>query len=275
MVQITTNGWFVDDERAARVFAAGAYMVNVSLDSSKQELHDLGRRNPKAFERAIRAVRTLRDAPKIAKDQLVGFESILSGRNYDEVEEMIRLADELGVKIVFQPYSGGHHGGTLDLLSRIDGDPTERFLDLRASYKSLYNPRPMIERFTPFFRDGRVPDCQAGRTYFNVDAYGFMTRCEEQRHRYGSLLEMTIDEARGQLAEIRRDTRIDGCGSCWLRTRGETEPLYEGDFAHFVDAADEMFDLKLPPLAVKALRSRAARPFLAAGLEVASRLHAI
>lgn len=278
MVQVTTNGWLVDEEKAEKIFAAGVYMVNVSLDSSRKEVHDLGRRQDGAFERALRAVKILRDAPKIASDQTVGFESILSGRNYEDVEDMIRIAQDLGVRIVFQPYSAGHVSddgahATLAPMSRVDGDPSAKFRDLKRRYSSLYNGSAMIDRFTPFFRSGAMPDCQAGRTYFNVDSYGNLTRCEEQRRTYGNLKELSVEGIRAALGEIRRDTAKDRCDSCYLRTRGETEPLYERDFGQLAIAARDMFGVELPAL-TRVLAVPGVRGVLRRGLGLAARLGA-
>jgi len=275
MVQITTNGWFVDDEVAKKIFEAGAYMVNVSLDSARAEVHDSGRKQKGAYDRALAAVKALRDAPKIAPDQLAGFESILSGRNYDEVEAMVRIAQELGVRIVFQPYSGGHVQGSLtqlSSLSEVTGDPTARFRDLRKKYSALYNSHAMIDRFTPYFREGSIPDCQAGRTYFNIDTYGNITRCEEQRKTYGNLKELTVEGIRAALRDIRRDTKADGCDTCYLRTRGETEPLYEGDPKQFVRAAEDMFGLSLPRVLPRVLAVPGVMRALRTGLGAAARV---
>lgn len=271
LVQVTTNGWFVDGEAARRVFAAGAYMVNVSLDSSQPDVHNAGRGHPEAFARALRAVEALRDAPR-QRDQLVGFESILSARNYAVVEDMVRLADRLGVHIVFQPYSGGHVEHGERGLGRIEGDPTRRFHDLKDRYACLYNNRRMIDRFTPYFRTGQVADCQAGRTIFNVDAYGHITRCEEQRRSYGSLLTLEVGEIRRALRRIQDDTCKDGCASCWLRTRGETEPLYDDDFSQFIQVAGEMFGFGLPRALPLAARLPGMRRLARASLDLAARL---
>lgn len=271
MVQITTNGWFVDAAKARALFAAGVYMINVSLDSASAESHDAGRGTSGAFERALGAVKVLRDAPKVGTDQTVGFESILSGRNWDEVEDMIRIAADLGVRIVFQPYSDGHVTAKLPEMSKVRGDATARFRALKARYPALYNSDAMIERFTPFFRDGRIAGCQAGRTYFNVDAYGQLTRCEEQRASYGRILEMNAWELDAALARVRADTRADGCDTCWLRTRGETEPLYDDGFDHYVSITKDMFGVGIPRALTLPLRSRRLKRLVRAGLDVAAR----
>lgn len=272
IVQITTNGWFIDDAAAERIFGAGAYMVSVSLDSSDPEVHNSGRGNPRSFDRVIRALEALKRAPKIAEDQLVCIESVLSGRNVQQAEQMIQLAESLGVKIVFQPFSAGHLEVNLEEMSSIDGDITRQFLELKERYESLYNNLRMIAQFTPYFRDGRIPGCQAGRTYFNVDAYGNITRCEEQRRSYGNAKIMRVPQIRAALRQIYADTQEDGCDTCYLRTRGETEPLYQDDFQQLVIVAQEMFGIQLPALIPRVAGVPGVKPLLRATLQALSPL---
>jgi hypothetical protein len=187
---------------------------------------------------------------------------------------MVALADRLGVKIVFQPYSAGHVPAAQAELASVEDDVSARFRRLKASSRALSNNRDMIDRLTPYFRaGGRIADCQAGRTCFNIDSRGFITRCEEQRRVYGDLL--TLDQAglSAAFAAIRQDTRTDGCDTCYLRTRGETEPLYRGDFGHFLEAAHDLFGVDLPRPLVRLLGAPAAKPVLRAALQAAARVN--
>jgi hypothetical protein len=156
-------------------------------------------------------------------------------------------------------------------MARVGGDATARFLALKRRHPALYNSDAMIQRFTPYFRDGRIPGCQAGRTYFNVDAYGQLTRCEEQRTSYGTILDMSAAQLDAALARIRADTRADGCDTCWLRTRGETEPLYDDGFEHYVSVTKDMFGVGIPSVLTLPLRSRRLKRWVRSGLDVAAR----
>lgn len=60
MVTLNTNGWFMDEETADRLAAAGA-RVHVSLDGASRELHDASRGVPGSWRRAIEAVAMLLD----------------------------------------------------------------------------------------------------------------------------------------------------------------------------------------------------------------------
>ncbi len=252
VVQVTTNGWFMTPELAEAIFAAGVYMVNVSLDSSNEEVHNAGRGNAGSFKRAIAAAQMLRDAKKVAKDQRVGFETVLSGRNCGDLEAMVRLAGEMGIHIVFQPYSSGHTEDGIDEMVSVATDVTEQLLRLKEETGAVYNSKTMIREMESFFQAGTKDGCMAGLSIFNVDAYGNITRCEEQRKRYGRILDLSRSELLAALSRIRADTDEDGCNTCYLRTRGESEPLYTEDLAEFLRACREMFGVS-PPAILKEL----------------------
>jgi MoaA/NifB/PqqE/SkfB family radical SAM enzyme len=55
-VMLNTNGWFVDDEVAARIAAVPGTRVHVSVDGATPELHDAARGLRGSWERAVRAV---------------------------------------------------------------------------------------------------------------------------------------------------------------------------------------------------------------------------
>jgi MoaA/NifB/PqqE/SkfB family radical SAM enzyme len=260
VVQVTTNGWFVDPEKAARIFRAGVYMVNVSLDSPRPEVHNRGRNNSRAFERAIRAIEALRDAPKIATDQRVTIETILSGRNVEDLEEMVALADGLGVSIVFQPYSAGHIADASPDMEIRGVDISRRLSELKRRYRGIYNNPQMIGNLTEYFERGRIPGCLAGRACFNIDAYGQITRCEEQRRTYGNAVTLSFAGIKDALERVQRDTLSDGCSSCYLRTRGETEPLYGADLGRFIGAVQDMFGVDLPRLVPQVARLPGTKP---------------
>jgi hypothetical protein len=160
-------------------------------------------------------------------------------------------------------------------MAKVGGDASAKLHRLKDRYPGLYNIRPMIDRLTPYFEHGAIPGCQAGRTYFNIDAYGNITRCEEQRRSYGNLKQLDHAGIRRALAGIRLDTLADGCSSCYLRTRGETEPLYEGGLENFVACARDMFGLPLPKAITHLARRPAFQRALGASLDVAARLEVL
>lgn len=105
---------------------------------------------------------------------------------------------------------------------------------------------------------------------FNVDAYGRITRCEEQRAVYGDLRTLDVAGIRAAWARIRADTERDGCDTCYLRGRGDTEPLY-GDFRQVLRTAEDMFGVSLPTALPAVFEVPGVRRVVRVGLGAASR----
>ncbi len=104
-----TNGSTMTPE-LARTIAAYASTVQVSVDGPTAEEHDLVRRQQGSFDRAVRAIRMLREAG--AREISVSFAG--TRLNVDSFQRMPELCVELGVvKLRTQP---------LSMIGRADGD---------------------------------------------------------------------------------------------------------------------------------------------------------
>ena len=95
-ISMVTNGFLLDEAWARTLAAHGVGAVQVSLDGAYAWQHDSLRGVAGSFERAVKAIRALRDAG-IA--QVVC--SILPNRlNVDSLEEHVQLCISLGVDII-------------------------------------------------------------------------------------------------------------------------------------------------------------------------------
>lgn len=92
-IMLSTNGWFMSPEIAARLRQIGFMHVRVSLDGATPKTHDSIRGVKESFNRAIRAIKTLQDA-RIPR---VGISPTVLSENADELEDLINLAKNLGV----------------------------------------------------------------------------------------------------------------------------------------------------------------------------------
>jgi Radical SAM superfamily/Coenzyme PQQ synthesis protein D (PqqD) len=61
-VALNTNGWFVDEEAARRLGAAGGVTAHVSLDGARAGLHDASRGVPGSWRRAVEGIDRLLSA---------------------------------------------------------------------------------------------------------------------------------------------------------------------------------------------------------------------
>jgi AdoMet-dependent heme synthase len=90
---LATNGTLIDDSIALRIRDSGIQRVSISIDGSTAESHDGFRGIPGSFERALRGIRHLRDAGVDCQ-----INTTISKRNVDEIEGVMKLAEEWGVK---------------------------------------------------------------------------------------------------------------------------------------------------------------------------------
>lgn len=95
-VSMNTNGWLMDELRAASSKTAGFETVGVSIDSHRSEVHDGFRNMPGSFERAVGAVRLLRE-----NGVRVTMSSVICRVNADGFERLVDLAESFGVEQIF------------------------------------------------------------------------------------------------------------------------------------------------------------------------------
>jgi radical SAM protein with 4Fe4S-binding SPASM domain len=94
---LMANGFYVrklDD--AIKIRDSGINRVLVSLDSSKEEQHDSNRGMDGAYQVALAAVQLLKQAGVPA----VGFSTAIDAYNYDDIPEIISIANGLGLDAV-------------------------------------------------------------------------------------------------------------------------------------------------------------------------------
>jgi radical SAM protein with 4Fe4S-binding SPASM domain len=198
-VSVATNGWaFADKRRLREAVKAGLRYVEVSLDSSRPEVHDKFRGVPGTWRRAVKA---LRNAVELGVS--TGIAVTITRLNVDEIDDIIGLAEEIGVNRVvffnFIPVGRGEENAWLDL------EPEEREKVLIKIYNEhkrrgmeIYSTAPQYGRValqasrgesvapTHFYVGTNrivkslaeyVGGCGAGRIYAAVQPNGDVTPC--------------------------------------------------------------------------------------------------
>ncbi len=145
---VATNGWrFADIDFLAKAVKAGLNYVEVSVDSAKPHRHDWFRGVNGAWERAVKA---LENAVKLGVNHAMAV--TVTKMNVDEVEDILDLAESIGVKRVvffnFIPVGRGEEIVNLDL------DPLEREEFLRTIYREMKRRKLEIVSTAPQY--GRV-----------------------------------------------------------------------------------------------------------------------
>ncbi|AFZ70470.1 radical SAM additional 4Fe4S-binding domain protein [Caldisphaera lagunensis DSM 15908] len=126
-----TNGWlFSNINYLVKAKESGLRYVEVSLDSADPKKHDKFRGVDGSWERAVKA---LENAVKLGMDH--GMAVTITKLNYNEVKDLLDLAEEIGVKRViffnFVPTGRGKENLWLDL------DPVEREKFMRYIYSEM------------------------------------------------------------------------------------------------------------------------------------------
>ena len=88
-----SNGYLIDNAVAKKLKDAGIATVSISLDSNVPAQHDDFRGVEGAFEKAVNACKALRK-----NDVLVQVNATLTHYNYDQIDDIMSLAEEIGVE---------------------------------------------------------------------------------------------------------------------------------------------------------------------------------
>jgi len=217
---LTTNGWFVTEETAREIMQAGIWGVSVSIDYADPAKHDRARGIDGAWRQAWRAVELLR-AARVHKFQRVNVIAVLMADNIGDIEQLIKLAAQREAYFMVQPYGHLKTGSYAHCHS--DGAVSPKLVELRSRYPNfLSNPR-YLQLFDAFLAGG-VPNCRAGRAFFNIDSTGDIAICVESKdHPVANLYR---DSAPVIHKRLQAASKGNTCMDCWYNCRGEVECLY-------------------------------------------------
>ncbi len=185
-VATATNGWlFANMEMIKKAKRLGLRYVEVSVDSANPKKHDEFRGVPGSWERAVKA---LENAVKIGLNHAMAV--TITKMNLDEVDEILDLAESIGVKRVvffnFVPTGRGKEIVDYDL------SPEEREEFLKKIVKEMQKRK--LEIFSTAPQYGRVTLLYA--------------KTIAPTHFYVSINKEGVDKVISALAEF-----IGGCGA--------------------------------------------------------------
>ncbi len=217
---LTTNGWFVTPQVAADLMAAGVWGVSVSIDYASAARHDERRGMEGAWDQAWRAVELL-SAARIHKFQRVNVIAVLMDDNIDELEALIAMAARHKAYFMVQPYGQLKTGSGAYVHN--DGAVAPKLLSLRKKFPNFLSNPYYLSRFDDYLNGG-VPDCRAGRAFFNIDSTGDIAICVERKDKpVANLYRHNAQTIHERLVAASHN---NGCRSCWYNCRGEVEALY-------------------------------------------------
>ena len=196
---VATNGWtFAKKEELEKAVKAGIKYVEVSIDSAKPEKHDEFRGIPGAWEHAVKA---LENAVELGVSH--GMATIMDKETYQEIDDIIDLAESIGVKRVI--FFNLVPTGRAEEMVKVDLTPEEREEFMREVYKQMKKRKieilttaPQYARVTLLMSAGKnvtpahfyigensavktlaefIGGCGAGRIYAGMEPDGTVVPC--------------------------------------------------------------------------------------------------
>ncbi len=180
LLRLFTNGILIKDQLADRIAALHPYQVEVSVYSTRPEVHDAITRVPRSLELTLRAVRLLH-----ARGIRTLIKTPLMRENATELDALKALAQELGARfksdVTITPKDTGgldplKHRLTFDQLVHVLRDDTEpeRWLN-----------RPMLPE---------TRTCGIASKAIALDPYGNVFPCLQVRESAGNVRERPLRE---------------------------------------------------------------------------------
>lgn len=217
---VTTNGWFVTPQSAKDLMNALPWGISVSIDYDNAAQYDARRGMIGAWEQAWKAVEYL-SAARIRKFQRINVISVLMDDNIDQLESICRMAAARDAYFMVQPY--GHLKTGSRAFEHNDGPVSPRLLGIRSRNQNFLSNPYYLSQFDQFLNGG-VPDCRAGRAFFNIDSAGDIAICVERKHK--PIANLYRDQPQFIQERLREASTDNPCQECWYNCRGEVESLY-------------------------------------------------
>lgn len=220
VTRLNTNGILLPKKRALIPRFA---KIKISLDGPAA-VHDQAR-GARAFERAVAGALLAREL-----GVPVEFTCVLGRHNFAAVDELVTLADELGIGVIFQPARDslflGEHGPGLNY--KLDRESLQRAFrrveEHKRAGRAVLNRWSSLRHFQSFPEETPLP-CAAGWINVTLDPEGNLFHCGQvnRRGQPPNVRELGAAEA------FRRLERR-GCGQCWCARVVEENYAWGGHF---------------------------------------------
>ncbi len=220
-----THGQLLTEEKFKEICDHGMNQVTISRNYIDEQ-HDKERELPgltKHFETLV---------PSLTSQGFdnIGFNTVIMDKNIDHIIPLAKQAYEWGAKISFSSYSAykndkDQYKVRETQLSKLK-DVIAELLELRAKQGNIMTSEYYLKRIPEFFRNGHMPNCQAGLNFIQMTPDGYIKRCSE--------MPVMMHWSEYDPEKIEKND----CDICWLSCRGETEtPIDSKRLLEFLGAA--------------------------------------
>ncbi|HEX9261088.1 MAG TPA: radical SAM protein [Candidatus Bathyarchaeia archaeon] len=215
-----SNGSLIDEAVAKKLKNAGAKTVSISLDSSIPELHDEFRGVEGSWKKAVGAIKALKK-----NGLLVQVNTTVTQQNYEEIDKIMSLAEELEVENFHLFFLVPTGRGTK--IADISPAMYEHMIKTTFAKTGKHNLNVRPSCAPQFMRIARdmgldmkqwIRGCLAGLYYCRVYPNGDITPCPYLPVKLGNTREKTFSEIWFQsevLKNLRDFSKLEGkCGTC-------------------------------------------------------------
>lgn len=186
-----TNGRALTPERAASLKAAGLFYLAVSLDSPDAQEHNRFRRNPRAYEHALTAIRNASEAGLYTMVSAVVLKRLLTRENLLQLFETAKQHGAQEVRI-HQPVPSGELADPAEHTEIFyTPDDIKMLYDLQFEVNEGRPDLPKVSSFT--YTEGPEKfGCGAGVMHSYISSTGELWPCDFVPASFGNVLEEPV-----------------------------------------------------------------------------------
>lgn len=206
---LITNGVLLNEGSARTLVESGVDQICISLDYLGKR-HDEARRVTGLYDHLAKIVPALTKA-----GYRIALNTVIMESNLDEILPIAYRAKEWGAMVSFSAYCALKSDDDDGMIRSARHTQLVGIIDeirkLKVSLGHIKNSEYYLRHVPAYFRDGRIPNCQAGYRWLQVTPDGYLQQCSE--------LPRLCHYTEFSRAKLSKPV----CAKCWYTCRGEAQ----------------------------------------------------